>query len=142
MSLISRFRPWPYIAIMLVGMVGPTPMALGEPIADETRVLFVEAVEIAFALDLYNSRCRGDLSGRHGENLNKELVSRFRMTVIDVQDDYFPEAYYRAAQARMEADFLARLRALGGCAGAKAAGLRETLRVRYQDAMAALARQP
>ena len=99
-------------------------------------------MEAAFELDLYNTRCRSDQSGRRTENLNKELVSRFRMTVLDVQDDLFPEGYYRDAQARMERDFLERLRAMGGCAGAKEAGLRNDLGARYDAAMAEIGKRP
>lgn len=128
-------------AALLWALLQP-PLALAEPIDAATETLLVNAVEAAFELDLYNRRCRGDQSGRRSENLNKELVSRYRMTVIDVQDDYFPEGYYRDAQARMQADFLQALRELGGCEGAKAAGLRDALRTRYQDAMAEVSSQP
>ncbi|MBK1648052.1 hypothetical protein CKO36_05395 [Rhabdochromatium marinum] len=103
--------------------------------------MLVNAVEAAFELDLFNNRCRSDVSGRRSENLNKELVSRYRITVLDVQDDYFPEGYYRDAQSRMEADFLDQLRNIGGCEGAKQAKLRDTLRARYETAMEAVARQ-
>jgi hypothetical protein len=130
------------MAAAVLWTAGHTPAVLAESLPENTQALLTHAVEVAFALDLYNSRCRSDLSGRRSENLNKELASRFRLTIIDVQDDYFPEGYYRDAQARMEADFLDRLRTLGGCAGAKAAGLRDTLREDYQQAMAQVARQP
>jgi hypothetical protein len=53
------------------------------------------------------------------------------MTVLDVLDDLFPEGYYRDARERMSTDFLARLREMGGCAGAKADGLRDELGARY-----------
>jgi len=108
----------------------------------QTKALLIDAVEAAFEVDLYNSRCRSDQSGRHTENLNKELASRYRITVLDVQDDLFPEGYYRDAQARLSEDFLARLRDLGGCDGAKAAGLRNELGKRYDEAMRKIAEQP
>lgn len=113
-----------------------------ELLTEEDRALLVEAVEAAFELDLYNARCRNDQSGRRTENLNKELVSRFRMTVLDVMDDLFPEGYYRIARERMREDFLARLRTMGGCAGAKAEGLRDGLGARYDAAMEAVAARP
>jgi hypothetical protein len=113
-----------------------------ELLTEDDRALLVEAVEAAFELDLYNARCRNDQSGRRTENLNKELVSRFRMTVLDVMDDLFPEAYYRSARERMREDFLARLRTMGGCAGAKAEGLRNSLGARYDAAMEAVAARP
>jgi hypothetical protein len=117
-----------------------TSLARGAELLDEqTEQLLINAVEAAFELDLYNSRCRSDQSGRRTENLNKELVSSFRMTVLDVQDDLFPEGYYRDAQARMQRDFLERLRALGGCPGAKEARLRDELGARYDAAMAEIA---
>ncbi|WP_242476901.1 hypothetical protein [Halochromatium glycolicum] len=113
------------------------------PLLDEqTEALIVDAVEAAFELDLYNSRCRQDRSGRRTENLNKALASGFRMTVIDAQDDLFPEGYYRDVQERMTRDFLARLRAMGGCAGAKEAKLRNELRARYEQAMEQLEQFP
>lgn len=108
----------------------------------ETEQLIVDAVEAAFELDLYNNRCRQDRSGRRTENLNKVLASSFRMTVLDAQDDLFPEGYYRDAQARMSADFLERLQALGGCAGAKEKRLRDSLRERYDQAMQRLEQFP
>ena len=46
----------------------------------------MNAVEAAVEFDLYNARCRSDGSGRRTDNLNKELASKFRMTVLDVQD--------------------------------------------------------
>ncbi|MEA1049515.1 hypothetical protein U5801_06820 [Lamprobacter modestohalophilus] len=102
---------------------------------EQTQQLIVNAVEAAFELDLYNNRCRQDRSGRRTENLNKILASGFRMTVLDVQDDLFPEGYYRDAQARMREDFLARMREMGGCSGAKEAKLRDELRERYEQAI-------
>jgi len=125
----------------LLALAAPTAHC-GEPLDEETDQLLVEAVEAAFELDLYNARCRSDQSGRNTENLNKELASRLRMTVIDVQDDLFPEGYYRDAQARMERDFLARLREIGGCDGAKKAGLRDSLGERYDAAMEQIAKRP
>jgi len=109
---------------------------------EQTEQLLVNAVEAAFELDLFNNRCRSDQSGRRTENLNKELASRFRMTVLDVEDDLFPEGYYRDARARMQRDFLERLRDMGGCAGAKADRLRDSLRERYDTAMTEIADRP
>ncbi len=129
-------------AAVLLWALTQSPAALAEPIDEHTSQMLVGAVEAAFELDLYNSRCRSDVSGRSSSNLNKELVSRYRITAINVQDDYFPEAGYRDAHARMEADFLNRLRELGGCPGAKETGLRDILRERYQKAMSEVARQP
>lgn len=118
------------------------PCALAEPPDEQTQLLLVNAVEAAYELDLYNSRCRSDVAGRGSGNLNKELVSRHRITVMDILDDYFPEKSYRDARARMEADFLNQLRDLGGCAGAKEAGLRDHLRERYQKAMSEVGGRP
>jgi hypothetical protein len=119
-----------------------SPALAAQDFDEHTAQLLVDAVEAAFEVDLYNIRCRSDQSGRHIENLNKELVGRYRITVLDVQDDLFPEGYYRDAQARMREDFLKRLRDLGGCDGAKAAGWRNELRERYEKAMAEIAAQP
>jgi len=128
---------------LFLGLLSPALVAVDEAfLTDADRALLVDAVEAAFELDLYNARCRNDQSGRRTENLNKELVSRFRMTVLDVLDDLFPEGYYRDAQARMRDDFLTRLRTLGGCAGAKSAGLRDALGTRYEAAMEAVSAQP
>lgn len=125
--------------LLLVAGLATTAQDL---LPDDDQGMLVDAVEAAFELDLYNARCRNDQSGRRTENLNKELVSRYRMTVLDVQDDLFPEGYYRDAQARMRTEFLAKLRDLGGCAGAKADGLRNRLGARYDDAMAGIAAGP
>ncbi|TVQ92888.1 MAG: hypothetical protein EA400_03255 [Chromatiaceae bacterium] len=118
------------------------PVLAADLLDTETRALLVDAVEAAFALDRYNARCRSDQSGRRTENLNKALTSRFRITVIGVQDDLFPERDYRSAQARMQQQFLEQLRAFDGCAGAKVARWRETLGARYDEAMAGIAALP
>lgn len=120
----------------------PLPGLAVDLFDDATRDLLVEAVEAAFALDLYNARCRRDQSGRRTENLNKALSSRFRITVIGVQDDLFPERDYRRAQARMQQQFLEQLRAFDGCAGAKAARWRDALGARYDQAMTGIAALP
>ncbi len=123
------------LLVLSFGLLGPlvVPLQARAEVAldDQTKVLIIDAVEAAFELDLYNNRCRQDRSGRRTENLNKILASGFRMTVLDAQDDLFPEGYYRDAQARMSEDFLRRLREMGGCSGAKEAKLRDELRDRY-----------
>jgi hypothetical protein len=138
LQIRDLIRPLCIAGILTIGWAA----AALELLDEQTEQLLVEAVEAAYELDLYNNRCRGDRSGRRLENLNKELVSRFRMTALDVQDDLFPERYYRDAQGRMERDFLERLRAMGGCAGAKEKRLRDELRERYESAMAEIAELP
>jgi hypothetical protein len=128
--------------LVCIWLTLPAAAVDDEFLTEADRELLVEAVEAAYELDLYNARCRNDQSGRRTENLNKELVSRFRMTVLDVLDDLFPEGYYRTARERMSEDFLTRLREMGGCAGAKEAGLRDTLGARYDAAMEAVAARP
>jgi hypothetical protein len=131
----------PAALLLAVALGGAVPPAIGldeSLLSDADRALLVEAVEAAFELDLYNLRCRNDESGRHTENLNKELASSYRMTVLDVLDDLFPEGYYRSARERMQQDLLNRLRELGGCAGAKNSGLRTELAERYDSAMGQL----
>ncbi|MBK1720782.1 hypothetical protein CKO23_00765 [Thiocystis violacea] len=108
----------------------------------ETKQLLVDAVEAAADMDLYNTRCRGDVSGRGTDNLNKAMVGKLRTTVLSVLDDLFPEHSYRRAQQRLEADFLVRLRDIGGCQGAKDAGLPEQLRERYQEKLDAIRALP
>ncbi len=119
---------------------GAAPAA--PPLDEQTQALIVDAVEAAFELDLYNNRCRQDRSGRRTDNLNKLLASGFRMTVLDAEDDLFPEGYYRDSQERMTRDFVERLRVMGGCAGAKEAGLRNSLRERYEQAIDRLEQFP
>lgn len=128
--------------VLLWALLVPAQAQVGGSLNDQTQALIVNAVEAAFELDLYNNRCRRDRSGRRTENLNKILASGFRMTVIDAQDDLFPEGYYRDAQARMTEDFLRRLREMGGCAGAKEAKLRDELRERYEQTVEALEEFP
>lgn len=108
----------------------------------QTEQLLVEAVEAAANLDLYNARCRGDISGRAIDNLNKLMVGKLRTTVLSVQDDLFPEHSYRRAQQRLEADFLARLREMNGCAGAKDSGLPQRLKDVYQEKLGAIRALP
>jgi len=109
---------------------------------EATSGLLVQAVEAAADLDLYNARCRSDQSGRRSENLNKVLAARFRITVIGVQDRYFPEHSYRQAQERMQNAFLARLKVAGGCAEARASGLREALETRHRETLGAIEALP
>ena len=111
--------------------VAPAGLAVQPLLDEETRQLLVDAVQAAADLDLYNTRCRSDVSGRRTDNLNKELVGKFRMTVIEVQDDLFPERSYRRTQERLQRDFLGRLKEIGGCKNAKKAGMPEQLRKRY-----------
>jgi hypothetical protein len=123
-------------------LLGAAAADAGDNLDQPTRERILEAVQAAYELDFYNNRCRNDRSGRRTENLNKELASRFRMTVIDALDDLTPEGYYRDAQARMERELLDLLREMGGCAGAKAAGLPDDLRERYDRAMDWVRRYP
>ncbi len=116
-------------------LLGPLQARADVSIDEQTEALIVNAVEAAFELDLYNNRCRQDRSGGRTEDLNKILASSFRMTVLDAQDDLFPEGYYRDAQARMAQDFLERMREMGGCSGAKEAKLRDELHKRYKRAL-------
>lgn len=134
--------PAPVVAVLVLAAALAWSEAPADDMDPATQQLLVDAVEAAFELDLFNNRCRSDRSGRRTENLNKELTSRYRMTVLDVQDDLFPEGYYRDAQARMERDFRTRLRDIGGCSGAKEQRLRDTLTERYDTLMAEVARQP
>lgn len=110
------------------------PLTIGA-VEQATHDLLVEAVTAAFKLDLYNARCRGDVANRSSAILNRELIRRYRLTLLGVQDDLFAEGDYRDARARMEQDFLAELNALGGCAGAKQAGWPAPLQQRYQRAL-------
>lgn len=108
------------------------------PLDPETEQLLVEAVEAAAALDFFNARCRSDNSGRHIDNLNKELVGKLRVTVISVQDDLFPERDYRRAQQRMQEQFIGTLREVGGCKGAKDSGLRDRLQANFRETLEAV----
>ncbi len=114
------------------------PLQAAPDMDDATRSLLVNAVEAAADLDLYNTRCRGDVSGRSTDNLSKLMVGKLRTTVLSVLDDFFPEGSYRRAQQRLEADFLLRLREAGGCPGAKDSELPEQLRERYTKMLDAI----
>ena len=108
---------------------------------EATRQILVDAVTAASVVDMYHARCRGDVSGRRMENLNKLLVSKLRITVLTVEDDYFPERSYRRVQQRLEQDFSTILRDAGGCPGAKESTLPEQLKAHYDaglDAVRAL----
>ena len=128
---------------VLAALVLASGLALAQPLLDEnTQRLLVEAVSAAADFDLYNARCRSDQSGRRTDNLNKTLASKFRMTVLEVQDDLFPEGSYRRAQTRLQEDFLARLKEAGGCAGAKEAGMPAALGERYDTLIRQIERLP
>ena len=137
----QRTRKWTrsrissaWFAALLLG--ASAPGATAQALLDEqTERLLVEAVEAAAELDRYNARCRSDGSGRRSDNLNKELASKFRMTILDVQDDLFPERSYRRAKERLQSDFLEKLKQAGGCKEAKKAGMPNELRERYDKLM-------
>ena len=116
--------------------------AVASELDEATEVLLIEAVEAAYALDLYHARCRSDGSNRRTENLNKLLASRMRMTVLRVQDDVFPERNYRKVQERLRRDFLATLNENGGCAGVKDSELPAELRARYDEKIRAIEALP
>jgi hypothetical protein len=128
-------------ALLAAALAGHAVLAQGL-LDEETTRLLVEAVEAAAELDLYNARCRSDQSGRRTENLNKALAGRFRITVIGVQDGYFPERSYRKAQERVQNAFLERLKAAGGCAEARAGGLRDALEARHRETLGAIEALP
>ena len=134
-KLSPRLLPWG-LALCLGVSAAPLPTDA------ETAAILVSAVEAASDLDLYNSRCRSDGSGRHTDNLNKKLVSKLRLTVISVQDDFFPERSYRSAQKRLQEQFAETLRQAGGCKGAKDSDLPDRLRARFQDSVDAIEALP
>lgn len=142
----SRARPWRAtirrgsLTLLICAVLGGPALAV--PLDDDTRALLVEAVEAAYALDLYHARCRSDGSNRRTENLNKLLASRLRTTVLRVQDDAFPERNYRRVQERLQDEFLEMLRERGGCAGVKDSDLPAQLRERYDAAMRAVEALP
>ncbi len=129
------------LAVLLLAASGLSLSA--RPLLDEeTEKLLVAAVAAAAELDLYNARCRRDVAGRHADNLNKELVSKFRMTVLEVEDELFPERSYRRTQERLRREFLKKLKQAGGCRDAKRAGIPHWLRNRYDDLLRAIERLP
>jgi hypothetical protein len=138
------FRAWILLAWVALFGAFPTarPVVAQGLLDEETTQLLVSAVEAAAELDFYNARCRSDQSGRRTENLNKALTGSFRLTVIGVEDRYFPERSYRKAKQRMEAEFLERLKAAGGCSGAKTGGLRDALEARYRETLEAIEALP
>jgi hypothetical protein len=140
-SRLSALRRAASAALIAGALVSHLALAQGL-LDEETTRLLVEAVEAAADLDLYNARCRSDQSGRRTENLNKALAARFRITVIGVQDRYFPERSYRKAQERVQNAFLERLKAAGGCAEARGGGLRDALEARHRETLGAIEALP
>jgi hypothetical protein len=138
-------RPWRSRAaavVLAVAVLCGHPVQAQGLLDEETTRLLVDAVEAAAELDLYNARCRSDQAGRRTENLNKALAGRFRITVIGVQDRYFPEHSYRRAQERIQNAFLERLKAAGGCPEAKTGGLRDALEARHRETLGAIEALP
>ncbi|MFB1486020.1 MULTISPECIES: hypothetical protein [unclassified Thiocapsa] len=126
--------------LLIAGLV--IQSAAASPLDEATEALLIEAVEAAYALDLYHARCRSDGSNRRTENLNKLLASRMRMTVLRVQDDVFPERNYRKVQERLQREFLEILNENGGCAGVKDSELPVEFRARYDEKMRAIEALP
>ena len=138
----GRLRlPGLLLGAWLSAALAGTAHALPPP-EEEFAALLVEAVTAAVELDLYHARCRRDLSGRRTDNLNKALASRFRLTVLQVQDELFPDGSYRQTQQRLQREFLARLKEAGGCRGAKDTGLPEQLRARYAETLEQVKQSP
>jgi len=129
------------LTLPLLGVLAAAPAATPDP-TPETRATLVDAVEAAADLDFYNARCRSDDSGRHSDNLNKQLVSKLRLTIVTVQDEWFPEHGYRAVQKRLIEQSAELLRQSGGCKAAKEAGLPERLSERYRKGVAAIEALP
>jgi hypothetical protein len=133
----------PRLLLLAMFTMAASGASFAQPLLDETTErLLVDAVTAASEVDLYHSRCRSDVSGRRTSNLNKTLVSKFRMTVLKVEDDLFPEGSYRRAQERLQRDFLAKLKEAGGCEEAKRAGMPEQLRERYDELVREIERLP
>jgi len=128
------------LALPLLG--APGAQAVTPDLRPETQQVLVDAVEAAAALDFYNARCRSDDSGRNSDNLNKQLVSKLRLTIVTVQDEWFPERDYRAVQKRLVEQSAELLRQAGGCKPAKEAGLPEQLNARYRKGVAAIEALP
>lgn len=134
---------WIRLLLVLPSLAGPTVTAAATPaLSAETSQALVEAVEAAAALDFYNSHCRSDDSGRHTDNLNKQLVSKLRLTITTVQDELFPERNFRATQRRLQEQNAAALRQAGGCKSAKEAGLPERLNARYRQSVSTIETLP
>ncbi len=121
-------------------------LAVAPAVADDldpaTRQILIDGVAAASAMDFYYARCRGDISGRQTDNLNKLLVGKLRTTVLSVEDDLFPQRNYRLTRQQLEQDFLDTLRNVGGCPGAKESGLPDRLRARYDSALDAIRALP
>ena len=132
------------LMLLLGGVVGGLRADAEDAETDGGRRdrILIEAVEAASGLDFYNARCRGDLSGRHTDNLNKLLVSRQRTTVLRVKDERFPEHDYRRVQERLEAGQQDMLNAAGGCQEARKTDLPGHLRERHETAMQAVRSLP
>jgi len=140
-AIFRAIRPHCFFFLLL--FTAGIPRLFAQSLLDEdTERLLVDAVQAASALDFYNARCRSDVSGRPIDNLNKKLVSKFRMTVLAVEDDLFPERSYRRAKERLQRDFLSKLKEAGGCKEAKAAGMPRQLREHYDDLMREIDRLP
>ncbi len=129
------------LALPLLGALAAA-LAAAPDLTPETRQILVDAVEAAAALDFYNARCRSDDSGRNSDNLNKQLVSKLRLTIVTVQDEWFPEHGYRTVQKRFQEQSTAMLQQAGGCKPAKEAGLPEQLNARYRKGVTAIEALP
>ena len=138
----ARVVRW-ILLLVLPTLAGPTVTTAATPaLSAETGQVLVDAVEAAAALDFYNSRCRSDDSGRHTDNLNKQLVNKLRLTITTVQDEFFPERNFRATQKRLLEQNAETLRQAGGCKSAKEAGLPEQLNARYRHSVSTIETLP
>lgn len=139
----SRAATLLHRALLVLALALPVrPVPAGPYFDPETERLLVEAVTAAIELDLFHTHCRSDRSNRRTENLNKLIASKYRITVIGVLDDLFPERSYRRAQERLQGDLAERLRVAGGCRGAREAGIADALAERYQTLYATIETLP
>ncbi len=139
MNRLPQISAIALVCLVLWNTATPGPR---DPLDPVTAELLVNLVRVAAEYDLYSARCRGDISGRRTDNLKKVLIRRYRITPIQVQDDYFPERSHRAARRNIEKDFVQQIAQLGGCREAKKAGFQDDLRARYQELMDRLHEMP
>jgi hypothetical protein len=95
-------------------------------VSEATGELLANLVRTSLEYDLYNTRCRGNAASTKTDDSNRLLISKYKLTVNQVINQYIGTDF-RAERAAIEQAFLQKIGQMGGCNMAKKKGLLEAL---------------
>lgn len=110
-------------------------------ISDGTGKLLADLVRTSLEYDLYNARCRGNAASTKTDDVNRLLISKYKLTVNQVINLYIGKDE-RAEKAIIEQDFIQKIAQLGGCRMAKKKGLLEEVDQQYRHLFEQISNMP